>query len=81
MDTTIDLGFIELPQTLVEFANGLDDDERNYIMINTLPEDWEGDDNEIVVARLRSILYCNMVCKVCHVSDHYCSGCNRNPLQ
>ena len=80
MDTTIDLGFIELPQTLVEFANGLDDDERNCIIINTLPEDWEGDDNEII-NRMKGILHCMMICRACHYDNALCTGCNKHPRQ
>lgn len=77
----MDMTSFGLQQDVVAFCNSLTTDEVVCIMTLTSPEDWEGDDDKIVVARLRSLLYCNMVCKACHVSDHYCSGCNRNPLQ
>ena len=81
MDSMIDLGFIELPQTLVAFCNSLTTDEVVCIMTLTSPEDWDGDDMTII-SKLKGILYCEMQCN--QMDDNYdkhCDGCYRNPRQ
>ena len=82
MDSMIDLGFIELPQTLVAFVNTLSDDDKAYLLHHTFPEDWEGNDI-YVVEHLKAILFC-VLCNQ-HAEegnyDNHCEGCPRNPHQ
>lgn len=72
-----------LSSTVNNFVSSLSNDEQSYLLHHTFPEDWDGDDDNII-ARLKGILFCAMVCHK-HADetgyDLHCEGCNKNPRQ